>query len=277
MNYLLRILLVFTLMALGAVLLSSCSESPTSAVDSMIPSKPILSEGVTLYSFKVINEFPHDRQAFTQGLVFDNGVLYEGTGLRGQSTLRRVDLWTGNVTKVENLEASFFGEGITVYEDEIIQLTWTSNVGFVYDKNSFEFLQEFGYPTQGWGITHDGEHLIMSDGTSNLYFLDPQTFTKTSQIEVFDDNGPVHSLNELEYIEGKVFANVWLTDRIAVIDPASGRVTSWIDLEGLLSAEDRGQPVNVLNGIAFDSENARLFVTGKLWPKLFEIELVAQN
>ena len=237
------------------------------------PTMSIVSDAVPRYTFRVINEFPHDRQAFTQGLVFENGILYEGTGLRGQSTLRRVDLVSGEVGKMLNLKAAFFGEGVAIYQDKIIQLTWTSNRGFVYDKETFTQQDEFSYPTQGWGVTHDGTRLIMTDGTANLYFLNPLTFERLGQVEVRDENGPVVYLNELEYIQGRLFANVWQSDRIAVINPDDGRVTNWIDLTGLLSPQDRGG-ADVLNGIAFDAETSRLFVTGKRWPKLFEIELV---
>ena len=226
------------------------------------------------YTYKIINTYPHDGHAFTQGLVFEEGILYEGTGLRGRSTLRRVELETGNVLKLVPLPAHLFGEGITIYGDKVFQLTWKAHAGFVYDKDSFELLQEFSYPTEGWGLTHDGERLIMSDGTSTLHFLDPDTLEETGQIQVYDNEGPVTRLNELEYIRGEIYANVWQTDRIARIDPRTGQVTGWIDLAGLLSQEDRSQPVDVLNGIAYDGQLDRLFVTGKLWPKLFEIELM---
>lgn len=232
------------------------------------------SEVIPVYTYEIVNVYPHDRNAFTQGLVFQDGILYEGTGLHGRSTLRKVELETGRVLQLGALPAQFFGEGVTVYGDEIIQLTWQSNVGFVYDKDSFELLQTFNYPTEGWGITHDGERLIMSDGTATLHFLEPETFEEINRIQVRDNAGPVVRLNELEYIRGEIYANVWQTDRIARIDPLTGQVTGWIDLAGLLSAQDRSQPVDVLNGIAYDAENDRLFVTGKLWPKLFEIELL---
>jgi len=234
------------------------------------------SDTTPIYTYNIVNIYPHDRNAFTQGLVFEDGFLYEGTGLYEQSTLRRVELETGSVLQIRELPSQFFGEGITIYEDKIIQLTWQSHVGFIYDKDSFELLGEFNYSTEGWGITHDGNRLIMSDGTQTLYFLDPETFEVISQVEVLDSRGPVHSLNELEYVQGKIYANVWQTDRIAIIDPETGRVTGWVDLKGLLTEEDRSEPVDVLNGIAYDAEGDRLFVTGKLWPKLFEIELVAQ-
>jgi glutaminyl-peptide cyclotransferase len=189
--------------------------------------------------------------------------------------LRRVALETGEVQRMHQLADQYFGEGITVYGDRIIQLTWQSRVGFVYDKDSFELLQEFSYPTEGWGITHDGTRLIMSDGTANLYFWDPQSFKEIGRVQVYDERGPVVRLNELEYIQGEVYANVWQTNRIARIDPETGRVVGWIDLSGLLSAEDMVQPVDVLNGIAYDPAGDRLFVTGKLWPKVFEIQLVS--
>jgi len=233
------------------------------------------SDGIPVYTYNITSIYPHDRDAFTQGLVFEGGFLYEGTGLLGQSTLRRVEFETGEILQVHELPVQFFGEGITIYGDKIIQLTWRSNIGFVYDKNSFELLQEFNYSTEGWGITHDGTRLIMSDGTSTLHFLDPQTLEEIGQLEVFDNRGPVTRLNELEYIQGEIYANVWQTDRIAIIAPETGRVVGWVDLRGLLTAEDRSEPVDVLNGIAYDAESDRLFVTGKLWPKLFEIVLIS--
>jgi len=224
--------------------------------------------------YEVVKVYPHDENAFTQGLVIEQGVLYEGTGLYGNSTLRRVDLETGNVLQSYALPNEFFGEGITVFGDKIIQLTWQNQKGFVYDKHSFELLQEFSYPTEGWGITHNGSQLIMSDGTANLYFLDPETFQKVGQVEVRDGNASVTHLNELEYINGEVYANIWLTDKIAIINPQTGQVKAWIDLTGIYTQENN-DPNSVLNGIAYDAEGDRLFVTGKLWSQLFEIELIA--
>jgi len=223
---------------------------------------------VPVYTYKIVNVYPHDRNAFTQGLVFEEGVLYEGTGIKGRSSLRKVELKTGNILKIHRLPDYYFGEGVTVYGDTIIQLTWKSQTGFVYDKDSFELLQKFTYPTEGWGIAHDGNCLIMSDGTSTLHFLNPKTFKEIYQLEVYDKLGPVHSLNELEYIQGEIYSNVWQTNRIARIAPQSGQVIGWIDLKGL------NVQGSVLNGIAYDSHNDRLFVTGKLWPKLFEIDLL---
>ena len=225
------------------------------------------------YTYDVINEYFHDPNAFTQGLVIENGVLYEGTGLYGKSSLRRVDLETGEVKQLCLLPVDIFGEGITIIGNRIFQLTWRSQKGFVYNKHSFDLLQEFSYTTEGWGITNDGSQLIMSDGTANLYFIDPETFETVGQVEV-RDNGPVTNLNELEYINGEVYANVWQTDKIAIIDPHTGQVTGWIDLTGIYTPE-KSDANNVLNGIAYDSEGDRLFVTGKRWSQLFQIKLTA--
>ena len=236
-----------------------------------------LPTGVPVYSYELINAYPHDRTAYTQGLAFEDGFIYEGTGLYGQSSLRKVNLNTGEVLRQHAHPSRYFGEGITVLNDKIFQVTWRSRVTFVYDRDSFRLLNTFSYDGQGWGITYDGSSLIMSDGTATLRFLDPQTFREISRIEVTDSNQPVAGLNELEYVRGEVYANVWKTDRVARIAPDTGRVVGWIDLRGLLGAEHRDQPVDVLNGIAYDPEMDRLFVTGKLWPKLFEIKLVPKK
>lgn len=225
------------------------------------------------YTYTVVSAYPHDRDAFTEGLVFTDGVLYEGTGLYGESTLRRVDLETGNVLQLYALPGQFFGEGITVFEDKIIQLTWQSHKGFVYDKDSFELLWEFSYPTEGWGITHDGTRLIMSDGTATLHFLNPETFEEIGTISVHDNDTSVTMLNELEYIHGEVYANVWQTERIAIINPQTGAVRVWINMNGIRNW-DNLYTGDVLNGIAYDTVGERLFVTGKLWSLLFEIKLV---
>jgi glutamine cyclotransferase len=225
-------------------------------------------------AYEVVKVYPHDPNAFTQGVVIEEGVLYEGTGLYGNSTLRRVDLETGNVLQSYALPDDFFGEGITIFGGRVIQLTWQNQKGFVYDKHSFELLQEFSYPTEGWGITNDGSQLIMSDGTANLYFLDPETFQKVGQVEVRDGNASVTNLNELEYINGEVYANIWPTNKIAIINPQTGQVKAWIDLTGIYTQENN-DPNNVLNGIAYDAESDRLFVTGKMWSQLFEIKLIA--
>ncbi len=237
----------------------------------------ITPQSAPIYTFTIVNTYSHDRDAFTQGLAWENGILYEGTGSYGKSSLRKVDLKTGKVLQVRVLPSEYFGEGITIFRDSVIQLTWQSNKGFVYDKNSFEVLRDFTYATEGWGITHDGKRLIMSDGTSTLYFLDANTFGPAGHIQVYHNDMPVDGLNELEYVDGQIYANIWRTDNIAMIDPHSGRVTGWIDLSGLLPPQINSTPVDVLNGIAYDDVNGRLFVTGKLWPQLFEIQLVAKR
>ena len=266
--------LIGLLLLAGAALVCSCS-GPQGSLPSVTPAPtPTIA---FYYTYEVINTYPHDRNAFTQGLVYEDDVLYEGTGLKGRSSLREVELETGKVLQKLDLVAQYFGEGITIWGDEIIPLTWQSHVGFVYDKDSFELLHEFSYPTEGWGITHDSKRLIMSDGTSTLHFLDPETLEEIGSIQVFDGNGPLVRLNELEYINGEVYANIWQTDLITRIELDTGRVTGWIDLTGLLSTEDLTQSVDVLNGIAYDAEHDRLFVTGKLWPKLFEIRLIPQD
>lgn len=224
------------------------------------------------YTYDVVAAYPHDKNAFTQGLVFEDGVLYESTGLYNYSTLRRVELETGKILQLYSLPNQFFGEGITIFNDRIIQLTWQSNKGFVYDKNSFDLLQEFDYPTEGWGLTCDGNQLIMSDGTATLRFLDPKTFEATGQIEVHD-NVPVTRLNELEYIRGEIYANIWQEDKIVIINPQTGQVNGWIDLSGMQDLENRDAS-DVLNGIAYDAQENRLFVTGKRWSQLFEIKLI---
>lgn len=235
---------------------------------------PPLPDCSTGCGYEIVQTYPHDRGAFTQGLVYSEGVLLEGTGLNGSSSLRRVDLASGGVQQQINLPSEYFGEGITLFGDRIIQLTWKAGVGFVYDKDTFALIQQFSYPTEGWGITHDGKKLIMSDGTAMLYFLDPVSFLRLGSVEVRDISGPVRRLNELEYIGGEVFANVWQTNYIVRISPTTGQVLGWIDLSGLLTAADQNQRVDVLNGIAYDGLRDRIFVTGKLWPKLFEIRMI---
>lgn len=262
-----KIFFIGLLALTGALFINHSSNLEPSANSKIIP----------VYTYKVINTYPHDRSAFTEGLVFEDGVLYEGTGLHGYSTLRRVKLETGEILQIRELPPQFFGEGVTIYGNKIIQLTWQSHIGFVYDKYSFKLLQEFNYPGEGWGITHDGKHLIMSDGTETLYFLDTETFEEIGQIEVYANDISVTRINELEYIQGEIYANIWQTERIARIDPLTGQVTGWIDLKGILNPEDRSKTVDVLNGIAYDAKNDRLFVTGKFWPKLFEIELIGQG
>ena len=237
-------------------------------------SQPTTPSAVTYYTYEVVDAFPHDPEAFTQGLAFEDGFLYEGTGLKGRSSLRRVELETGVVLESETLPDDLFGEGVALVEDRIVQLTWKAETGLVYRKSDLAMVDEFSYQTEGWGITYDGQRLIMSDGTARLYFLDPDTFTATGSIDVHDRGTGVTALNELEFIDGLVYANVWHTDTIAIIDPADGRVTGWINLSGLLESHPVAGRVDVLNGIAWDAADHRLFVTGKLWPWLFEIRLV---
>ena len=232
------------------------------------PDEPGLEHGYT-----VVNTFPHDPEAFTQGLVYHDGRLYEGTGLRGQSSVRIVELETGEISRIHHMPPEYFGEGITIHGDHIIQVTWQSRVGFVYDRHSLEVLDTFEISTEGWGLTSDATSLILSDGTSTLHFLDPETFQETATIEVRDGDEPVTNINELEYIDGEVYANIWKTDVIVRIDPATGSVLESLDLTGLKEYIDPEASIDVLNGIAYDHETGHIFITGKLWPLLFEIAL----
>lgn len=225
-------------------------------------------------SYRIVHVYPHDANAFTQGLVFVDGMLYESTGLNGRSSVRMVDLASGRVLQEHELPEKYFGEGLTDWHSDLVQLTWQSHVGFVYDRFSFRLIRTFTYPWDGWGLTHDSRRLILSDGSSVLHLLNPSTFKEVGKISVTDRGSPVVNLNELEYIQGEIFANVWETDRIARISPATGKVLEWIDLSGLRPPQVSGNDNAVLNGIAYDSQNDRLFVTGKLWPSLYEIKLV---
>lgn len=238
------------------------------------PAAAPAASGVTLYSYRIVNTYPHDAQAFTQGLQYVDGTLYEGTGIEGQSTLRRVDLESGAVEQRVDLPPGVFGEGIAVLGERIYQLTWKDQVAYLWDRATFDLLDTFTYATEGWGLTLDGERLIMSDGSSTLYFRDPATFTETGRVDVTLHGQPIDRLNELEFVDGELFANVWTTDFFVRIDPASGVVTGVVDLSGLLATVPVSAPVDVLNGIAYDAAGGRLFVTGKYWPALFEIELV---
>ncbi len=228
-------------------------------------------------SYRVVRTYPHDPQAFTQGLLFADGHLYESTGQNGQSTLRMVNLETGRVEQEVPVAAQYFAEGLTTWGSTLIQLTWQSHTAFVYDRFSFRQLRTMRYPWEGWGLTSDGHSLVLSDGTATLHFVDPATLKERRHVTVRDHGKPVIYLNELEYIRGQIYANVWHTDRIARIAPATGKVLGWIDLSGLLPAEEKSSPEAVLNGIAYDPARNRLFVTGKLWPKLFEIQVMPQN
>jgi glutamine cyclotransferase len=220
----------------------------------------------------VVKTYPHDRDAFTQGLHIVDGVLYEGTGLNGRSSIRRVDLQTGRVLQRRDLPEEYFGEGITVWQSTIVQLTYQSGVALVYDRTTFAPLKRFTYQGEGWGLTHDGRSLIMSDGSEYLRFLDPATFAERRRVRVTANGQPLKNLNELEFVKGEILANVWQTDYLARIDPATGHVAGYIDLRGLLTPRERAS-ADVLNGIAYDASADRLFVTGKLWPKVFEVRI----
>ena len=228
----------------------------------------------TVYGYEIVKTYPHDPGAFSQGLAIVDGQLYEGTGQRGRSFLRKVDLETGKVLQQVSLDRRFFGEGITVWGQRIYQLTWQAGLGIVYDKETFKEVGRFRVRGEGWGLTHDGKHLILSNGSPTLQFIDPKTFRVVRRLNVRDGGNWVRDLNELEYANGAILANVWNTDRIAWISPKTGNVNAWIDLGGLKPAEASRDMDAVLNGIAYDPESKRLFVTGKNWPKLFEIRIV---
>ena len=230
--------------------------------------------GIPEYTYQVVHTYPHDRGAFTQGLIYQDGVLYEGTGIEGESSIRKVKLETGEVLQKRDVPWPNFGEGILIWKDRLLELTWQGQFGFVYDLATFAPKGEFRYPGEGWGLTHDGKRIIMSDGTAELRFWDPETLKETGRLRVTSEGQPVAKLNELEWIKGEIYANVWETDRIVRIDPSTGKVVGWIDLTGILPAADRNATTNVLNGIAYDAKGDRMFVTGKCWPKLFEIKLI---
>jgi len=221
---------------------------------------------------QVEKTYPHDPTAFTQGLYFENGYLYEGTGKRGGSSLRKIELKSGDLISSLALPAEYFGEGITGFEDKIIQLTWTSRTGFIYDKKSFRLINKVRYPTEGWGLTTDGSRLIMSDGSATIYFLTPN-FNESNRIKVYDNNGPVQNLNELEYINGKVYANVYQKDYIISFNPENGKVLEKMDCSSLVPKQYKNSREYVLNGIAWDPENQRLFLTGKRWDKVYQVKL----
>jgi glutaminyl-peptide cyclotransferase len=226
------------------------------------------------YGVRVTHVYPHDRTAYTQGLEYHDGVLYEGTGLRGRSTLRVVDLETGKVIRQIHLASQYFGEGITILGGRVAELTWQAHTGFVYGESAFQLLRQFSYEGEGWGLTNDGRHIYMSDGTAQIRVWDPTTLAEIRRVTVHDGQQQIELLNELEYIRGEIYANVYQTNRIVRISPADGHVLGWIDASGLLDEADYAEPVDVLNGIAYDAARNRLFITGKLWPKLFEIQLL---
>ena len=229
------------------------------------------------YGYEIVKVYPHDPAAFTQGLEFRDGFLYEGTGLYGRSTLRKEDLETGKILQQIVLPPQYFGEGITVLRQRIFQLTWKSHIGFEYEQNTFLQLKEFGYPGEGWGLANDGREIYMSDGTPQIRCLDPAGFHELRRITVHDSDDEIENLNELEWVRGELYANVWGTNRIARISPSDGTITGWIDASGLLTRQELEAGADVLNGIAYDAATDRLFVTGKLWPKLFQIRLVRKK
>jgi len=251
--------------ALLIVMISFTGRRPGFAAWQGGPSLPV-------FGYTVVHTYPHDRDAFTQGLQFVDGVFYEGTGLNGRSSIRKVKVETGEVLQQRAVPAQYFGEGITVRGTELFQLTWQTGVGLVYDRQTFAPKRQFKYAGEGWGLTQDKSSLIMSDGTEFLRFLDPATLAEKSRLRVTAAGSALKNLNELEYVKGEVFANVWQTDYVARIDPASGKVTGYIDLRGLLTERER-EATDVLNGIAYDEATDRLFITGKLWPRVFEVRI----
>lgn len=271
--YAIAVLAIVAALLVSGIVLTSLNGSQPSSPSPSATNPPATA---ATYTYNVVHAYPHDTNAFTEGLAYANGTLYESTGLYGDSTLRRVDLQTGNVTQEAKLPAQFFGEGATLVNDTLVQLTWQENVGFVYDRNSFNLLRNFTYSTEGWGLTYDGNRLIMSDGSDSLYFLDPVTYQSAGQVQVRDGAASISNLNELEYVNDDVYANIWNQQKIAVINPQTGQVKAWIDLTGLQDSAALNSE-EVLNGIAYDAENGRLFVTGKDWPQLFEIELVPRT
>ena len=250
----------------GTLLSINCQ--PAGTASRTDPGKP-----VPVYSYEIVHTYPHDPDAYTQGLIFDQGQLLESTGRNGKSSLRRVDLETGKVLQRVVVPEEYFAEGIALLHEKVYQLTWQHQLCFLYDHQTFKKIDQLSYDGEGWGLTTDQHALILSDGTSHLRFLSPDNFSVTRTLEVVDGKEPVTELNELEYVKGQIYANVWHQQRIAMIDPQSGKVTAWLNLNGLLSAKEVVEEEAVLNGIAYDEKTDRLFVTGKLWPKLFEIRV----
>lgn len=238
----------------------------------------VASAALPTYDFKVVRSYPHDTQAFTEGLLYRDGILYESTGLNGKSSIRKVDLTSGKVLQSKDIPPQYFGEGLTDWGDTLVGLTWQTQTGFVFDLKTFELKSQFAYPGEGWGLAHNGKELIMSDGTATLRFLDPKTFLEVRRVKVTADGIAVDQLNELEVVEGEIYANIWHTNTIARIDPASGKILGWIDFGKLYPEAGKGQNgENVMNGIAYDAEKKRLFVTGKLWPKIYEVKITPRK
>ncbi|MBR4266666.1 MAG: glutaminyl-peptide cyclotransferase [Bacteroidales bacterium] len=225
-------------------------------------------------SYKVVKTYNHDREAYTQGLIYEDGYFYESTGLNRKSSLRKVKIENGEVLQSKMLEDQYFGEGLATIDDRLIQLTWRSNVGFVYDKKTFNKIQDFPINVEGWGLTNVGDTLLLTDGTENIYFLESKSFTQQKYVQVYDNLGPVKMLNESEIINGKLYCNIYQSDMIAVIDYHTGKVLNYINLSGILPTSQRDNTTDVLNGIAYDEKNNKLYVTGKNWPKLYEIKII---
>ena len=250
----------------------SCGNGDNTNVPN-VGNAPASNAPASKYGYQILNVFPHDSNAFTQGLILVDGKLLESTGQEGSSSLRSVELESGKVLKKVDVPSPYFAEGIAVLNGKVYQLTWQHGVGFIYDLQTFDRTGQFDYRGEGWGLTTDGQSLIMSDGSNKLKFLDPASFRLTKTISVIDGTTPVNQLNELEFIKGEIYANVWHADRIAVIDPQSGRVKAWIDLSGLMPEGELRDEEAVLNGIAYDQANDKFYVTGKLWPRVFEIKI----
>jgi glutaminyl-peptide cyclotransferase len=265
------------IVAVGAtlVILASMRSEPASQSTSAVGNQESAAPNKRAHqvSYEVVNSYPHDPTSFTQGLVWADGGFYESIGQYGQSKLRRLEFPSGKVLKQIRLDPELFAEGLAQVDTRLIQLSWQSHRGFVYDKDTFRLLQEFTYHTEGWGLTFDGKNLILSDGSSDLFYLDPQTFKPVKKLAITMNGQPVPELNELEFIDGEIWSNVWQTDLILRINQSTGQVTSFLNLKGILAPSDRKGSENVLNGIAYDAEQKRIFVTGKLWPRIFEIKL----
>jgi len=263
-------------------LLGGCGRAGNSPTDtasqaSATPSKRVAGGDPPVYSYEVVHTYPHDPAAYTQGLIFANGFFYESTGLNGASSLRKVDVATGRVLQKVDVSPRYFAEGLTLFQGKLYQLTWQAQKGFVYDLNSFAMEKEFPYQGEGWGLTHDAQYLILSDGSNQIRFIDSADFTVKRVISVVNRGVPLYELNELEYIKGEIYSNIWHDDRIVRIDPATGEILGWVDLRGILPPEEHTDRENVLNGIAYDEVGDRLFVTGKRWPKVFEIRLKGRD
>ncbi len=256
-------------MQLAAVLVSLAVVAAVAVA--VLASQPISSDSAKHYTYSIVKTYSHDTGAFTEGLMYDNGSLLESTGGWGSSSLRRISLESGEVQQEHKLLDAFYGEGLTKVDSKLVQLTWLERIGFVYDAETFGLLGNFTYPTEGWGLTYDGSKLIMSDGSSILYFLDPATYEQVGQVNVTADGSPVLNINELEYVNGDVYANIWMQQKIAIINPQTGVVQGWIDLTGIYPQKGTD---DVLNGIAYDQQSDRLFVTGKDWPNIYEINVV---